>query len=165
MHLCRVRSTHKNRVEQSVEEAPFAILSQDKQHTQPRRRRATETPAPEEGRGKAARSAPRTEAAGGEGRCRRGGPGKRLVARRAANWRRDRERKGKGTTLGLADAQRGKAITIQNTESRGNQFNLLFRLSFPFPQKKKKDKKKIEKKHKGLKHTKPKWTEADLLNP
>lgn len=68
-----------------------------------------------------------------------------LVARRAVNVLRDREGKGKGISLALADAQGGKAITIQNTESPGNQFNLLFRLSFPFQQKRKGEKKSRRK--------------------
>lgn len=48
MHLCGVRSVHR----ETVEEALFSFLLQDKQHTQPRSRRATEAPASDDGQGR-----------------------------------------------------------------------------------------------------------------
>lgn len=112
---------------ETVEEAPFSFLLQDKQHTQPQSRRATEAPASDDGpgrreirtedsdrgrtelvaqaadsdrgRGRAGGSAPWTGAAQGAGR------GAGLVARRALNSLRGRERMGKEITPALAKAQ------------------------------------------------------------
>lgn len=90
MYLSRVRPIRKNRVEQSLEEAPFSILLRDKQHTQPRGGRAPASPGPEAE--EQASLAPRTGAARSEPAA---GRGTELVARRALNLRRDRERKEK----------------------------------------------------------------------
>jgi len=96
MHSSRLRSVHKNRLEQAVEETPRSTLPQGEQHAQPRRPRAAEPPALPARRAVPATSEPRTAAPGrGAGHFSTAdsgtGPGKGLVARRAANVLRGRE--------------------------------------------------------------------------
>lgn len=142
MYLSRVRPIHKNRVEQSLEDAPFSILLRDN------------TPSPAAGEHRRALDPrPRNRRVQHHGQGQRGANQPRGGERsllHVEHWiyegtGKERRRK---STQALADAQGGKAIAIRNTESRDKQFNLLYSFSFPFQQKRKK---KIEKKNKRKK--------------